>query len=78
MSSVQKIELQHNTPEQVAEYVDAAVAIVTERVPLELRGDAVLAKVLELLSGKTIQFAQPQPIDLGRIGIDPSRLRSGH
>lgn len=60
--SAQRIEIRHNEPEQVIEYLQAAVAIVSEHVPEELRAPAVLVKVLELVSSKTIQEVHPAPI----------------
>lgn len=57
-----RIELPHNTPEQVREYLAAALAIVDELDPDDdLRGVA-FAKAVDLLAAKQITIEQIAPI----------------
>jgi hypothetical protein len=60
--SMQRIEIQHNDPEQLIEYVNTAIDIVREHVPVEYVSPELFVKVLDLVSGKTIQQVQPAPI----------------
>lgn len=62
--SANRVEILHNNPDQVVDYLKAAIAVVEEHVPAELASPELLVKVLELLSSKTIQFMQPAPIGI--------------
>lgn len=55
---MRRTEEQHNSPEQVSDYLSTALAIVAEVDPPEdLRG-VVLAKAIDLVSGKQIFWEQ--------------------
>lgn len=61
--SAQRVEIEHNSLEQVGEYLAAALGIM-ERHALEVRDHpALLVKLLELIASKTVQVVQmaPQP-----------------
>jgi hypothetical protein len=60
----QRIEIQHHTPEQVREYMQAALVIVAElELDDELRPLA-FTKAVDLLAAKNVQMLTPQPIGL--------------
>lgn len=66
---MRRIEHQHNTPEQVKQYLEQALAIVAE---LELTDDLrrpCFEKAVDLVAGKQITFEQyvPQGVDLGAV-----------
>lgn len=70
IDTARRIEQQHNTPEQVREYVREALAVVDELdVPDDLRA-AAFAKACDLISGKQIVFEQP-----ASIAFDPRILQ---
>jgi hypothetical protein len=56
---VQRIEVQHNTPEQVRDYLADARRMVDElQVPPELR-EVAFTKAIDLLAAKNIQVVAP-------------------
>lgn len=64
-----KLEFPHNTADEVAGVVNSARRLCESEYdggdyPVE-----VLLKVIDLLAAKTIQFVQPQAVDLGAIGM---------
>jgi hypothetical protein len=66
---VQRVEVQHHSPKQVAAYVHDALEVAQhEDVPDDLR-EAVFVESVRLLSSKTVQaVAHPQGISLPGIG----------
>jgi hypothetical protein len=66
---VQRVEVQHHSPEQVAAYIHDALEVAKhEDVPDDLR-EAVFTEAVRLLSSKTVQaIAHPQGIALPGIG----------
>lgn len=67
LGTVTKTEVPHNTPEQVREYLQAALELVDElAVPDDLRA-AALAAAVTLLSVKQVFFEQVPSgiVDLG-------------
>ena len=66
---MRRVEMQHNTPEQVREYMEEAIAIVRD---LDLTGDLFVpafTKAVDLLAAKHIQFEQVQPMGLPAMHI---------
>jgi len=69
---VRRTEHQHNTPEQVKQYLEQALAIVAE---LELADDLrvpAFEKAVDLCAGKQITFEQVVPG-----GVDLAHVRHG-
>lgn len=69
---MRRVEHQHNTPDQVKQYLEQALAIVAE---LELADDLrvpAFTKAVDLVAGKQIVFEQAQ---LGN--LDLNALRHG-
>jgi hypothetical protein len=64
-----KLEIAHNTQEQIQDVLTQARGLCA----VEYDGDdypvEVLLKVIDLLAAKTIQFIQPQPVDLGGLAV---------
>jgi hypothetical protein len=70
---VKREELIFNTPEQVREYLDEALAILAEReLPLELQA-AVLPTLVDKIAGKQINFTQAAPIGMPAMAIPSLR-----
>lgn len=64
---MQRQEIHNNTPEQVREYLNAALLVVDELAPpLVLLGEVFTAAV-NLISGKQIVVSQPQAVDLAAL-----------
>lgn len=70
---MQRQEVANNTPEQVQEYLQAAL-LLTEALdpPADLRA-AVFTQAASLLSGKQIMMLQPQPIQLPAMAVPGSK-----
>lgn len=66
---MQRQEIPNNTPEQVREYLNAALDIVDELDVADDLREAVFLKAAELIAGKQIVMVQPQPVDLGALGL---------
>jgi hypothetical protein len=67
-------ELPNNTPEQVDAYLRAALQLVDDiNPPGDLR-EAVFTAGVNLIAGKQILMAEPQPINLGAFAI-PGKQR---
>jgi len=66
---VRKTEYQHNTPEQVREYVEAALALVEELDPPADLREACFTQALNMTSAKQIFYEQAAmgALDLNRI-----------
>lgn len=62
--STQRVEIQHNEPEQIRGWMIEAVKLVDNGVREELRSPELLVKVIELLASKTIQEVRFVPPDL--------------
>jgi len=60
--SGQRVEIQHNEPEQVEHYLEVALDLLERKVAAELRSPELLTKLLDLLSSKTITQVQAAPI----------------
>lgn len=67
MPELTRLNVQHYTRAEVEEYVRQARDVVEELVPVELRSDVLMVKVLELLANRTVSLTQAAPA-----GIDPS------
>jgi hypothetical protein len=66
---MQRQELPNNTIEQVKQYVQDALTLTdTLEPPDDLRA-AVFTAAVNLISGKQIVMAQPQPMDLRGLGL---------
>jgi hypothetical protein len=65
--STQRIEVRHNEPEQVREYLIEAQKLVADHVKAELRSPELLVAVLQLVAAKSITEtrAVPQGVVLG-------------
>jgi hypothetical protein len=75
---MQRAEIPNNTPEQVREYVQQALALVDDLEPPKDLREAVFTAACGLFGSKQILMQQPQPVtlpDLGRINSDLSRRR---
>jgi hypothetical protein len=66
-------EAQHNTDEQVREYLTAALAIVGELDPPGDLRVPLFTKAVDLLSAKQIFFEQPQPFQMPPMAITKQR-----
>lgn len=69
---MRRIEHQHNTTDQVKQYLETALAIVAE---LEVDGDLKVAcfeKAVDLVAGKQIMFEQA-----GFAGVDLAKIKQG-
>lgn len=64
-----KVEFDHNTPDQVRSVLSEARQLCEAEYEGDDYPDVVLLKVIDLLAAKTIQFVQPQAVDLGAIGM---------
>jgi hypothetical protein len=65
----QKIEFDHNTPEQIRNVLGQGRDICNAEYDGDDYPVEVLLKVIDLLAAKTIQFVQPQPVDLGGLAV---------
>ena len=65
---MQRVEIPHNTPEQVRDYVSQAIELANELAP---EGSTAWAAVFRAsfdgFSGKQLLMQQPQPVDLSQI-----------
>lgn len=62
---LQRMETMHNTPEQVALYLDAALELVASReLPAGSEGEVIVG-VVNLLAAKTINVVQQAPMPIG-------------
>lgn len=64
---MQRTEIPNNTPAQVLEYIDHALAVVEEVAPPNDLREAVFTGALNLIAGKQVVLEQPQPVDLSHI-----------
>jgi hypothetical protein len=71
---MQRQEIPNNTPEQVEQYVIAALNLVSELDPEPLVRASVFEKACDLYASKQIVMTQPQPMDLSGLG----RIRGPH
>lgn len=62
--SNQRIEIQHNEPAQVREWLDEALRMLEERELEPGEHPGLLVRLIELLSAKTIQEVKFVPPDL--------------
>lgn len=62
-------EVVHNTPEQVAGYLDEALRIVAQIEPPEDLRAIAYGKAVDLLAAKNITIEQPAPLGLGGMAI---------
>jgi hypothetical protein len=67
---VRKIELDHNTPEQVREYLADALAVTEELDPPEDLRVALFAKAVDLFSAKSVTI---DPGSFGAVAV-PGRV----
>ena len=70
---MRRVEIQHNTPEQVQHYLEGALALVAE---LEIADDlrpVAFTKAVDLLAAKNVQIEQVQAGALGLMEIPRGR-----
>lgn len=62
-------EIPNNTPEQVRDYLQQALALVDELdIPAHLEV-AAFEQAVGLIAGKQIVMVQPQPLDLAQLKL---------
>lgn len=66
---MRRTEIQHNTPEQVAGYLDEALRIVTELEPPEDLREVAFGKAVDLLAAKQLMLEQPATLGMGALAI---------
>lgn len=64
-------EIQHNTDEQVRDYLTKALALTEELDPPEDLRQLCFAKAADLYTSKTIMAQQPPAIAMGGLGLPP-------
>jgi hypothetical protein len=60
-----KVEVQHNSPEQVRAYLSAARELCEEEYGGAAYPVEVLLKAIDLVAGKSVQLVQEQPTTIG-------------
>lgn len=58
------MDIQHHTPAQVRGYLRQCLAICEEEALTEQMGIAVMPTLLQLVSSKSVQLTQEQPVAL--------------
>ena len=61
---MQRIELQHNTPDQVRDYLKTALRIMDETLVDEATYRVLAPTVLNLVASKQVVLQQPQQVNL--------------
>jgi hypothetical protein len=74
MSAIQRQEIPNNTPEQVLAYVNAALSLVEHIEPPDDLRAPVFEKACDLFASKQVLMVQPQPVDLGALGLGRGTL----
>jgi hypothetical protein len=68
-------EIPNNTPDQVRQYLAAALELMEELEPAEDLRAPFFVKAVDLLSAKQIFMVQPQsPLAIGTMGLNAGRL----
>lgn len=72
---MQRMDIQHHTPDQVSEYLGEALKIADDYALTQGERYAVLPTLLTLLSSKTVQIAQGAPaVTLPAMAIPRPRI----